>query len=92
VGFTLERTYRVLGEDADSHHEALRVRPDADGLGLVSLTMHDASNPDGPALATIVMVPMAARLVADALRLCADEIERCEGVTVRDGAADGGGR
>ena len=70
--FTME-TVREIWDD--KHGSRVDVGPDRDGLNLVELR---CVSDDGKMGDRIVMKPEQARLVAEAIRLCADELESRE--------------
>lgn len=64
--FEIETVRRIV--DNDGNFDDIEVKPDSDALGLVEIFCKETSD-------RYVMFPPQARLVAQALMLCADEVE-----------------
>lgn len=72
--FEIETIRRVV--DNDGKYDEIEVRPDCDALGLVEIVCKETS-------ARYVMLPAQARLVAQAMMLCSDEVEVASGEDAR---------
>ncbi|UOK71737.1 hypothetical protein [Ancylobacter polymorphus] len=64
--FEIVTTRRVV--DNDGNCDDIEVRPDVDALGLVEIFCRETG-------ASYVMLPAQARLIGQALELCAGEVE-----------------